>query len=998
MRFVRTAENLFGLPLGFTRVEYLESSGTQYIDTGFKPNPTTTKFELSYSTTSSSTFPFGSRVSSNFPSTHSCTSYISSTSVRADWAGSNSVAFSTTSGKINNLICENNKMTLNGSDYQGSVEKSSSYLDYNFLLFNMWDGSSGVRATGFTGKFYKAKLWDNGTLIRDFIPCIDPLGVACMYDLVGKKPYYNQGTGTFTAGRQIIPVDYLYTGDDINCMTSSPFTSTSYRLIDTNETIDLTSVVEIKFAFDKNIYYSGCGLRNSTSSTAQSIYFPAAYSTENKIGWTIGSGEEQRQKFTLDTNDHIIRVDLPNSNVVWDNVNYPIANLTYTPSSRTFPLFAFSDVRATQENGYRFPMQGKIYYAKFWKNGVLTKDFIPCKDENNVGFMFDTLLGTVYLNAGTGAFSVGENKYTSKLRLIKEAKELPDGYKRVEYLESTGEQYIDTEYTINTATDEVLFNFQMISTTLYQWIMGEHDNGARFGIGVGDGTNKRNIAYGATTYKVNDTEIYNSIHYFKANSNGVYLNGTQVHGFETFSSSSTIYLFRLNLSGANGAAGKIWRYVQKRNGSLIRDMIPCLDPNNTPCMFDLVGGKPYYNKGTGSFTYGHTITPVEYLESTGTQYIDTGVTSNLNTVVEMNLKVISYSTNNTATFFGGLSSNIGISTNISKTNTYRYSRFGTKYAVIKNLDIEGITSTIKIDKNAFIINGQSYAVEETSSFSGPNMYLFKVSGVTSDYNTTTDIYSCKLWDNGTLVRSFIPVRDENNVGYMFDEVTGQLFGNAGSGSFGIGNDLPKPKVRFIQDVIPSAYLPLKYLQSTGTQYIDTGVYPTQLTEAEYRCAVTGSVANVDSHLFGSRLSASSEAFDLAYMNTTPNGIEKFRFIHGTTTTQETTTSVTASQLANPHTYYMSGTSFKVDGSEKMSFTTSSFTGSYSLWLFGVNSAGSLHNQVRAQRVYKCIIWDNGVLVRDLYPVLRKSDNKPGMYDKITKQFFVNQGTGEFNYE
>jgi hypothetical protein len=40
---------------------------------------------------------------------------------------------------------------------------------------------------------------------------------------------------------------------------------------------------------------------------------------------------------------------------------------------------------------------------------------------------------------------------------------------------------------------------------------------------------------------------------------------------------------------------------------------------------------------------------------------------------------------------------------------------------------------------------------------------------------------------------------------------------------------------------------------------------------------------------------------------------------------------------------------------------------------------------------------NGVPVRDLYPALRKSDNKPGMYDRITKQFFVNQGTGEFNY-
>ena len=51
-------------------------------------------------------------------------------------------------------------------------------------------------------------------------------------------------------------------------------------------------------------------------------------------------------------------------------------------------------------------------------------------------------------------------------------------------------------------------------------------------------------------------------------------------------------------------------------------------------------------------------------------------------------------------------------------------------------------------------------------------------------------------------------------------------------------------------------------------------------------------------------------------------------------------------------------------------------------------------------LYKCIIWENGVPVRDFYPALRKSDNKPGMYDRITKQFFTNaaQSGNDFNYE
>ena len=49
-------------------------------------------------------------------------------------------------------------------------------------------------------KLYSCQIYDNGTLVRDFWPCYDPDGVACLYDKVEKKYYYNAGTGAFTAG------------------------------------------------------------------------------------------------------------------------------------------------------------------------------------------------------------------------------------------------------------------------------------------------------------------------------------------------------------------------------------------------------------------------------------------------------------------------------------------------------------------------------------------------------------------------------------------------------------------------------------------------------------------------------------------------------------------------------------------------------------------------------------------------------------------------------
>ena len=51
-----------------------------------------------------------------------------------------------------------------------------------------------------------------------------------------------------------------------------------------------------------------------------------------------------------------------------------------------------------------------------------------------------------------------------------------------------------------------------------------------------------------------------------------------------------------------------------------------------------------------------------------------------------------------------------------------------------------------------------------------------------------NLYYLKIWEADTLVRDYIPVK-KNNIGYLFDKVSGQLFGNAGGGSFVCGPDL-----------------------------------------------------------------------------------------------------------------------------------------------------------------------------------------------------------------
>lgn len=49
------------------------------------------------------------------------------------------------------------------------------------------------------------------------------------------------------------------------------------------------------------------------------------------------------------------------------------------------------------------------------------------------------------------------------------------------------------------------------------------------------------------------------------------------------------------------------------------------------------------------------------------------------------------------------------------------------------------------------------------------------------------ISSCRIYDNNVLVRDYISVR-KGTVGYMYDRVSGQLFGNVGTGAFDVGPD------------------------------------------------------------------------------------------------------------------------------------------------------------------------------------------------------------------
>lgn len=185
-------------------------------------------------------------------------------------------------------------------------------------------------------------------------------------------------------------------------------------------------------------------------------------------------------------------------------------------------------------------------------------------------------------------------------------------------------------------------------------------------------------------------------------------------------------------------------------------------------------------------------TQVEYIESTGTQYIDTGFIPNNNTSIE--LSIVNKGTNNSCLFCAreDLKQNTYTAFILSGINLR--TDYNTSQTTIMNVNINE-KYIYKQDKNQVYVNGElKQTLTNTEFNSNSNMYLLAShkKGVSLDNYASFELYYCKIWDNGTLVRNMIPCyrNSDNKVG-MYDMVNDVFYTNAGTGEFQYYEDITK---------------------------------------------------------------------------------------------------------------------------------------------------------------------------------------------------------------
>lgn len=188
-----------GLPSGYKQLEYIQSSGTQYINTAFKPKSTSRvvmDFEFLKNGTAS---PFMSRDLSG-GNINMFGVFNISGRLRSDF-GTERSFFPTDLSPLQKMTYERNKNVCTIA--LETVTNTASTFTATYPMFLMASNDSGSAAYFSTGKLYSCAIYDNGTLVRDFVPCKNASDTVGLYDTVGRQFYANAGTGAFTAGPEI---------------------------------------------------------------------------------------------------------------------------------------------------------------------------------------------------------------------------------------------------------------------------------------------------------------------------------------------------------------------------------------------------------------------------------------------------------------------------------------------------------------------------------------------------------------------------------------------------------------------------------------------------------------------------------------------------------------------------------------------------------------------------------------------------------------------------
>ncbi|MBQ6248111.1 MAG: hypothetical protein IJK04_14660, partial [Kiritimatiellae bacterium] len=455
LRFFLLGPNL---PAGATRVEYLQSaqtkdSPTQWIDTDVVGKAgVEAEVDFMWTAGSDSTI-LGSRKDSGdtrFLALHWNGSKIgSSFTTWASFSTLSATASSETRYLARASLADGaQSLSIDGTTKATSAISSS--LDTGLDMYLFAANLYGSAKQGVSAKIYSAKIWLDGELKRNFVPCRDAGNVPAMYDFVSGHYFHNGGSGSFTCGDPVgdpiaatsatastadygapdAYLDYVEATGTQSVLLEGCTIGPDYRLVAEYAYPDpivrknncLFGVY--KYGMTAGFYYnnsetaplnfwSGTGGVNGSGGSNQSTQteVPATPGERQTVVMNLGAGESS--------------IYAADGRKVWSGT---LKGSVTADSTSAISLFT-----ASRLSGYN--SNAKIYSFRIYDaTGALAHHFLPCL-KGSVAGLYDKATGRIHYPQG-GDLGAGP--------------ELPRPAELVEWVQSDGasgnrQLYIDTE-------------------------------------------------------------------------------------------------------------------------------------------------------------------------------------------------------------------------------------------------------------------------------------------------------------------------------------------------------------------------------------------------------------------------------------------------------------------------------------------------------------------------------------------------------------------------
>lgn len=302
--------------------------------------------------------------------------------------------------------------TVTTNDSQTVINSAPNTL---FIFAQNANGSdSAVNNTGSRVRLYSMKIWQDGALVRDFVPGIKN-GEGCLYDRVNDRCHLS-GNGAITSAVGLVgppasvptkpKYELEYLGSEGNSyidtgILGNPGLRVEAEVAWTDTTYDDDH--PILASFDNSSYGSGVSRR----------CYPISAAYDNgKLTVLLGVGSLNKAFDTYYVADRKYRIETEFSGtgqtLTIDGTSDFSNNSTFSEVETGKTLYMFATGHSSQAAGMKHPTKARVYSMKIYQNGSLVRNYIPVIADNGGPYLYDKVTQTFHQGATSGLWDVGE--------------------------------------------------------------------------------------------------------------------------------------------------------------------------------------------------------------------------------------------------------------------------------------------------------------------------------------------------------------------------------------------------------------------------------------------------------------------------------------------------------------------------------------------------------------------------------------------------------------